>query len=312
MFADPTQSRKRYSDEQSPPLRKKSVLSKKLVSIANVRNLSRLAECPLTARVKFSEARKCVVYTDPEGRAVTCKGLLNQLTSTFYPQYDFFEAGNIHARHHRGESRIGDAAAEQSTAMGRLIQMEKKQRGLKSRELGSFIDKEHTLLASLEYASDMKKHTIEQHVKQQGCSIYTELLLTNKRVWGWTTYATQFAIRDMESGVATMIDEICHDSEYNLIIVEHKYGYGGYRDQATAYMNEPLEHILNSPQNQHFLQIGWSKLVLEKYWGVTVHAAFVVYITDEKCEAVPLPDWFYSVDQLFWERYQTVMKRRLF
>ena len=192
-----------------------------------------------------------------------------------------------------------------------LVAHEKKRLGLSGRELGSFIDKEHSLMASATYASEQRKKSIEIKAERDDVSLYTQLLLDYKRTCGWTSLSRQFVVADVDMRIATMIDEICHDEDFNMIVIEHKYGYEDYRDEGNAFMDEPLEDIVNSPLNQHFLQVGWALLVLEKFWNVKVHAAFVLYITDVKCEAKVLPDWFYERRVPIWERYRVKMERRL-
>ena len=62
--------------------------------IENTLNISKLADCPLTTRLHFDEGKKCVVYTERPGSKITCRGILDALKVTFYPQYEFFDAKN--------------------------------------------------------------------------------------------------------------------------------------------------------------------------------------------------------------------------
>jgi hypothetical protein len=302
-FEEPTTKRTRESESSA---------SKRTAQTRYVQNIMALLKNPINARLRFDEGRKCVVFSSADGRSVTCKGLLPALSATFYPQYDYFDAQNSDARRNKGADAANDDDEDFSSAgVTALVKSAKAQMGLKSRELGSHIDKEHSLVASMEYASATEKRKIALQIEAGGCCIFTELLLKSKACWGWKTIKTQFVIRDPLSGIATMIDEVCHDKLHRLIIVEHKYGYETYRDKANFMMMEPLEDIENSPRNQHFLQIGWAALVLKKIWQVDVHAAFVVYITDAMCEPVPLPAWFCDREELIWSRFQEVMQRRL-
>lgn len=230
-------------------------------------------------------------------------GLVDRLKEAFYPHYQFYAARNV-AR------RVRTMQTERQAPAFEMVLEQKLLGNPNGLELGKLIDRENTVYTNTRYIVDAETRRRAEESNRH-MSLYTRRLIDAKRMWGWTSLFAQFKVFAPELRVGTMIDELCHDEEKRLIVVEHKYGSDGYRKQGNALMNAPLADIVNSPENQHVLQCGVGAMFLERYWNVKVHACVVVYVTDASIQPIPLPEWFYQRKEQIWQHFVAQMEARL-
>lgn len=277
-------------------------------SLENVANLEKLGSCELNQRVRFSVGRACIeVFMTANGKSrwTTVCGLLERLRECFYPQYDFLRANALARKYANNNAKTTLATPHPA------FTAEAHRLGKRARELGELVDREHSTLVNQQVSGDdLSDAAGSSSSSTTDLSLYTRVLFTVKQRWQWHSYMAQFIVCAPDLGVGTRIDELCYNDSLELIVVEHKVGYKGYRTRGTAMMNEPLTDIDNSPQNQHFLQCGFGVLMLERYWNVVVHGAFVVYIDDAEVLPQPLPEWFWERREAIWQRFAEQMNRR--
>lgn len=301
--------RKRPSeDTEFPPLSStyfsssSSAAAAATASPTNVRNFEKLAECELNSRVRFNKNRECIEFATvkPNGKLVwkPVSGLIDRLHENFYPQYDYLRSRQL-ARRGGGGDNV------EKPAHPALLQ-EKKRLGKRAMELGELVDREHSEIIN----RSLSTTEAAAAATTSSPSLFTRILLNVKKSWHWTSYMAQFTVCAPDIGVGTRIDEICYDEHHQLLVIEHKVGYKDYRNHGTAMMNEPLQDVSNAPENQHSLQCLFGVLMLEKYWNVTVHGAFVVYIDDAEVVPVALPEVFWERKEAIWNRFVEQINRR--
>jgi hypothetical protein len=285
-----------------------------------IENIEKLCTCELNSRVRFNTRKECIevasASTSRRNPEKPCwksvSGLVERLRECFYPHYDFLRAETLAKKYEKKDTSLAPVVPAAHPA---LVE-ESKRLGKRARALGEHIDKEYAAIVNRDLlqgnaAAAASAAAATTSSSKTEPSLYTRILLnvkTNKL--GWRTYMAQFIVCAPELSVGTRIDEVCYDDDYHLIVVEHKVGYKQYRHRATAMMNEPLQDVTNCPLHQHFLQCGFGVLMLERYWGVRVHAAFVLYIDDAEVVPVPLPEWFWERRQAIWARFEEQMLRR--
>ena len=111
------------------------------------------------------------------------------------------------------------------------------------------------------------------------------------RHWKWKPIAAQLNIFDEHLSIATAVDCICMDEKGCVIIIEVKTGYEDYVHKSTHFMRAPLGDIKNTPQNQHFLQLGLMCIILEKHYWKHPYKAYVVRIDERGIRREELPKW---------------------
>lgn len=86
--------------------------------------------------------------------------------------------------------------------------------------------------------------------------------------WGWVPVASQFPVAAPDAFVGTRLDMVAYDLAKRPILIDNKVGFEGYLTKANDFMAEPIQHLANSPINQHFLQLIVEKEIAKRYWGV--------------------------------------------
>lgn len=285
----------------------------------NERNWVKLTRSPLNRQIRFQanlgrlEALTIVhdrrhKKTRRAWRAIS--GLLERLAEAFYPHYAYLSARNTTRRRARqGQPTVVGALPTPTLPATMDMLLERVRLGVSGQQLGELVDHEVTRVVNAQYLSGAARVSVER--QNDSSSLYTRRVLDAFRAWKWKPVYAQFNVFAPDLRVGTRIDMLCYDNDLHLIVVELKYGYDGYREQANAMMNAPLADKSNCPQNQHILQVGLGALMLEHHWKVKVHAGVVVYITDAAVIPVMVPEWFYERKDAIWEHFVQQMKARL-
>lgn len=184
-----------------------------------------------------------------------------------------------------------------------------RQRGLRT---GTIVDRELEIIANAEWnIEDCKDENmigeglVEYVIKllKHRPHPYTLSVMRHRNLWKWKRLLPQFCVFSEELMLATAIDELVRlDSDNRLILVETKSGYDNYINLGNDNMQcECLSDVNNSPLNQHFLQVLFAILMLEKYWGVTVHEAYVVVVNTKGVNRYELPKLFMDRRHDIWD-----------
>lgn len=264
--------------------------------------LDSLAEHPYNRQLRVTAGGLLQRRISPANRWVSLAGLVDNIQVAFYPQYDYSKSVAV-AKRRKWQPNKQPAPANEFFLMWR------QNARLAGQTLGAMIDREWESV--IRGIAQRKVHLTTQNINAMQVSPYTRELLHFHRRNGWQPLFGQFAVFDPALGVGTRIDEICFDSNGNLIIVELKYGYDKYREFGNAVMDGPLSDCLDSPQHQHMMQCGIAAIMLELHWKVKVDAGFVIYVTDGEVHPVPVGDWFWARKKQIWAHFCAVMNRRV-
>lgn len=129
------------------------------------------------------------------------------------------------------------------------------------------------------------------------CTIRVLNVFISKR---WLPVASELAIYDEESKVATAIDVVVFDIvKKELIIIELKTGYENeeYGDLEEDDRMD-LINVKNSPRNRHMLQLLWMCLILKKKYGIHVDDAYILRVLPKQklCALIAMDSWARNSD----------------
>jgi hypothetical protein len=96
--------------------------------------------------------------------------------------------------------------------------------------------------------------------------------------------------------LGTAIDVLVLDHDNKRLALEIKAGYHGTWTVAEGFMQAPLAHIPNTPQNRAFLQLALSMRLARSSLRHPVSRAYVVQVEVDGVFVYELPQW--SVDAM--------------
>lgn len=105
---------------------------------------------------------------------------------------------------------------------------------------------------------------------------------------------SEFPVADQTLSMGTAVDMVCSDQEDNLVLIEWKNGMNNYIHRGSDKMQGPFEQpVVNSPLNQAFLQLCFTKLFFLASTGIEAKHCFVVNMNEEGVTHYELPDSFW-------------------
>ena len=210
------------------------------------------------------------------------KGLCNELKNAFYADYDYY--------------RVSKKSKSKPS--------KKRKRGDGGKERGKRVDEE------------LSRYVLDQ-VERKTYHLYTIKCIRALKHWGYQPSTCQVNIYDEDIGIATAIDCLVLNRKKEMVLLEIKTGFEGYHDESTHFMTKPLTGIANTPKNQHFLQLLFMCIMLDKKYGISLYErAYVIRICDAGVYRYKLPDWATEkrdiMYQMFIDRAKRVKEHDLF
>ena len=106
---------------------------------------------------------------------------------------------------------------------------------------------------------------------------------------------SEFPVADERQRMGTGVDMVCADQEDNLVLVEWKNGLNNYIDRGSDAMQGPFDRrVDNSPLNQAFLQLCFTKMFFLASTGIEAKRCFVVNMNEKGVTHYELPDFFWN------------------
>ncbi len=119
---------------------------------------------------------------------------------------------------------------------------------------------------------------------------YTKKAVLVLRQWGLKPVIAEMTLYDPGLDIATKADLICLDARNELVLIEWKCGMDNYICRGTGPLRGPLcKRYSDSPLNQALVQLLFTRLIMEKGYGVRPKRAYVVQIHSDGLEPYPLP-----------------------
>lgn len=258
----------------------------------------------LASPLRFDRRRKAFVFN---GQKV--KGLLNVLSDVFYPTYTIERA------------ILGD---DYSRPRERKDSEEKKKkpqvRWLRGAKRGSSVDAQLTVITKLTYDNRLpvlfwlaprvqRPDDVSESAwagilrRRRALHPYTKAFLRELHARKLVPVRAQFPVMARGVMIATAVDCLARHTETGeLVVIDWKCGFEGYYEKYTGrYMNEPYQGRVDSPHNQHQLQL----MMTLTLFAYTMHPNFEktkecirdtkAYIFrahgEDQVSVYPLEDW---------------------
>lgn len=266
----------------------------------NIENLQKLLDHPMNDLIMFDKINntfKCSdtrVFVVHKGRKVVynkrgftgfdivkkMKGLLPMLKENFWSDYEYEET-----------------IYHESTGAGSIGG---------GRERGILVHKQLMLYSNSNGARFFKKKTNKIH-------IFTAYTIEALKKWKLRPLISEFMVYDPNLQWSTSADIFLVDEEMNLYIGDFKTGGNSYFERGNAAMKEPLSGLSNCPLNQARIQLFFTMMVLEKYYGIKIKDCLVIQITNK---GVPKPkvipkNMMDNRNALYNELAKTIIKNRM-
>ena len=126
---------------------------------------------------------------------------------------------------------------------------------------------------------------------------YTRKLLKSLEKISLDLIAAQVPVFDLDKGIATAVDLICENKEYNaLYLIEIKCGYNDntYTDHNSQMRNE-LKSVSNSPKHQHQVQASVTHRLFMSCYSTKNHyqsvETLIARVTDNGTHFEPIRSW---------------------
>ncbi len=152
------------------------------------------------------------------------------------------------------------------------------------------------------YRGDLVHTQIELYVNKGGLPIldslygdegiheFTVRALLALREWKLRPVVSELLVYDARSNVATKADLLCLNSKGELVLIEWKCGMDNYFFAANDTMRGPLENVYsNCPSNQAYIQLMFTKILLERSYDLKIRRSYVVQIKKGTIDPFSLP-----------------------
>lgn len=206
--------------------------------------------------VEFSDASRCFKVN---GKSVP--GLLPSLKEVFWPEYEYVKP-KIKSKKDKVPKR---------DVYGGLVR-------------GSIVHNQLRLYAN--------RASVEEF-QGQYCAIheFTEKAISALKIWKFVPITGEYALfNQFPLNVATAADMICMNESGELVVIEWKTGMDTYFKRGNDQMSGPLQGIYNNcPLNQAYIQLFFTKTLLESELSMRIKHAYVVQINSEGIVRYPLP-----------------------
>ena len=134
------------------------------------------------------------------------------------------------------------------------------------------------------------------------CTLRILRLFLQKR---WIPFASELAIYDEPSKIATAIDVLVFDMiKHELVIIELKTGYEG-EEYGPLEEDERMDRInvKNCPKSRHELQLLWMILILKKNYDISVDNAFILRVCPKQKIAMLLSLEKWTMNETFQKKF---------
>ncbi len=235
--------------------------------------------------IKFSQEERCFKRKDNH----YVKGLLPLLNKIFWPTYEYIPSSYKH----------------------------KKNTGLHSKREGLF-------------RGGLVHHQLELYVNKGGFNAihivydkihsFTKKALAALNQWKLIPIISEIPIYNEILDVATKADLICLDNKDDIVLIEWKCGMDNYISKGNDVMNGPLKGIYsNCPLNQAYVQLLFTKLMIEKMYQINIKKAYVIQIHNDGIDPFPIPKrllkqenktFLYFENEVQGQRQQQRLKKR--
>lgn len=120
---------------------------------------------------------------------------------------------------------------------------------------------------------------------------FTTKAIIAMREWKWQPIISEMIAYDPFMDVATKIDLICLDKNKDIVLVEWKCGMDNYISRGNAPMQGPLgKYYSNSPLHQAYVQLLFTKMFVEKGYGVFPKKSYVIQIHTDGITPYTIPE----------------------
>jgi len=215
--------------------------------------------------VEFSDATRCFRVN---GKSVP--GLLPSLKEVFWPEYEYTKPKFQKKEKGRGKKKEKGGGLKRDV-YGGLVR-------------GSIVHNQLRLYAN--------RASVEEF-EDQYCAIheYTEKAISALKIWKLVPITGEYALfNQFPLNVATAADMICMNEAGELVVIEWKTGMDNYFKRGSNQMHGPMKGIYNNcPLNQAYVQLFFTKTLLESELSVKIKHAFVVQINSDGITRYPLP-----------------------
>ncbi len=205
--------------------------------------------------IKFSQEERCFKKNNHS----YVKGLLRSLNKIFWPTYEYTTPSYKH----------------------------KKKTGLHSKREGL-------------YRGDLVHHQLELYINKGGFDAikivydkihpFTRKALAALNEWKLNPIISEFTIYSEILDIATKIDLICLDEKDNIVLIEWKCGMDNYICKGNDVMQGPLKRLYsNCPLNQAYLQLLFTKLIIEKSYQIKIKKTYVIQIHNDGIDPFKIP-----------------------
>lgn len=216
--------------------------------------------------VEFSDATRCFRVN---GKSVP--GLLPNLKEVFWPEYEYVKPTFKVNKQDQNRKQHSKPKGLKRDVYGGLVR-------------GSIVHNQLRMYAN--------RASIEEF-ESQYCAIheYTEKAISALKIWKFIPITGEYALFNASPlNIATAADMICMNESGELVLIEWKTGMDTYFKRGNGPMHGPLQGIYNNcPLNQAYIQLLFTKTLLESELSMCIKHAYVVQINSDGIERYTLP-----------------------
>lgn len=231
------------------------------------------------------------------------RGITKSLESVFYPNYRYTDARGavpMTSGIHTDRRDVSGRVQQRGGGKPKVVTHEdRKSRGL---SLGTKVDLQlqKATLAINRYGVSVQRYLVltrasAQHPhRRDPLHPLTRRILERLVELKWHPITCQLPVSSKSGRIATLVDMLCFDlTTKRLVVVEAKTGFRTYYERSNAKLKAPFDDNLNSPRNQHQLQLSATKHLFLQTFGLAaadVDAA-VIRVDTAQVKRYPLEKW---------------------
>ncbi len=228
---------------------------------------------PKRGEIKYDSAVRCFVKQSNSNEArIRLRGLKDLLAECFWPTYNYEKAKQL-------SESLSTAGALPTTGAAAPPKKKMKFRSLHAARRygtarGEVVHSQIEDFISMSSKAFQKRHRIVHP--------YTYAIIeTVQSEMNLRFLTAEEAVYSSKGHFATAIDQVCTDSQGRLVLIELKCGMDRYAMHGNDAMKGPLKNISNSPLNQSFVQALVASIMMHEWYGLEIHAAYVLLAQDD-------------------------------
>jgi|SRR6056297_2371792 len=250
----------------------------------------KFAQHPRNKKVAFIKHTESFEYVDPcTDHVVRAKGLTKIIKGAFFSNYEpVYSKETTQMRKKRNKNYSRETQRKHGISGEEMLRRKVNNKRLKGFTLGNVV---HDELCSWARSTN-EKEWAEQNKTLNTFTI--EIMKVLKAMKIEPLYG-EWPIFDEHVPYATSIDMIgiSGRAKGKLVLIEIKTGYDGYFDKGNAKMTRtPLKRVINSPQNQAFIQCLMAMLTLKHRYGINQVFGVVIRAGVNGVDIEPVPQPF--------------------